>query len=113
MFKLSGYARSCAIRCAASKLQSAFTVKPARLVYILCPWNWPFLCLFQLSLQVTPPRQGYEYAGRVQFVSQQTNSVPFLQLGSQQNMNEAADRRAEVLHHTVLVTRSGHAYMKR
>ncbi len=62
-----------------------------------------------LVLQVMPSRQGYEYAGRVQFVQQQKGGVPVLQLGE----FSAEAERPDVTHHTVMVTRSGHAYTKR
>ena len=60
-------------------------------------------------MQVMPSRQGYEYAGRVQFVQQQKGGVPVLQLGE----FSAEAERQDVTHHTVMVTRSGHAYTKR
>ena len=60
-------------------------------------------------VQVTPSRQGYEYAGRVQFVQQQRGGVPVLQLGE----FSAAAERQDVTHQTVMVTRSGQAYTKR
>lgn len=61
-------------------------------------------------MQKTPYKQGYEYAGRVQFVRQQKSGVPVLQLDS---LYDEAAPQQDVTHHTVLVTRSGHAYMKR
>ena len=61
-------------------------------------------------MQKMPYTQGYEYAGRVQFMRQQKSGVPVLQLDSL--YGEAAPQQ-DITHHTVLVTRTGHAYMKR
>lgn len=60
-------------------------------------------------MQVMPHKQEYEYAGRVQFVHQQKGSVPVLQLSDFATHSE----REDVTHHTIMVTRSGHAYTKR
>ena len=62
-----------------------------------------------IVLQAVPSKQGYAYAGRVQFVQQQKGGAPVLQLSE----FSAAAERQDVTHHTVLVTRSGHAYTKR
>ncbi len=62
-----------------------------------------------LVLQALPSKQGYEYAGRVQFVQQQRGGVPVLQLSE----FSAAAEQQDMTHHTVMVTRSGHAYTKR
>ena len=69
------------------------------------------LCIrcFHLPVQALPQRQGYEYAGRVQFVQQQRSGVPVLHLDTAPPVAE----RASVEHHTVLVTRSGHSFVKR
>ena len=63
-----------------------------------------------VMLQAMPPKQGYEYIGRVQFVQQQRSGAPVLRLSE---FAGVAEDRQDATHHTVMVTRSGHAYTKR
>ena len=63
----------------------------------------------RLPAQAPPQRQGYEYAGRVKFIQQQNGGVPVLDLDTVPPVKE----KASIEHHTVLVTRSGHSFVKR